>query len=37
VHSKFSVQHACGFTHHAVTGLSYPVDLDYVFSSADCS
>jgi len=37
VHSKFSVQHACGFTHHAVTGLSYPVDLDYVFSSACCS
>ncbi|MFN0297619.1 hypothetical protein ACKVE0_08785 [Acinetobacter albensis] len=35
--SKFSVQHAYGFTHHAGTGLSYPVDLDYVFSSAYCS
>jgi len=37
VQSKFSVQHACGFTHHAVTGLSYPINLAYVFTSAECS
>lgn len=37
VPSKFSVQHVCGSTQHAVTGLSYPVNLAYVFTSAKCS
>lgn len=33
----FSVQHVYGSTQHAITGLSYPVNLAYVFTSAKCS